>query len=163
MGLIDIDDRDVINYYGNTSGEAPEPVGDKFKEWLGILKGEMPTSVINHLGAGRYKIDMPVVTCTGSDVTTVFNVPFMHKFQKMDIKHVDAAKADSNNPLDYTVSHRHHPNLWLMLLDITDSIASDIIDEYIDYNMDRGEYRIVSDSTNTELLYISVYIRLTGN
>ena len=159
MGLIDIDDRDVYNYYQTNQVGQPQ----KFKEWLGRLKAELPGSIVNHLGDGIFKIDFPAITCTGVSVTTIFNIPFMHQFQKMEIKHVDSANADSVNLLNYSVSHRHHPNLWMLLLNVINSIASDIIDEYIGYFMDRGNYKLITNSTNTELLHISMYIRVTGD
>ena len=163
MGIIDIDDRDVFNYYEVGAECGPTPATNKFKEWLGRLKAEIPTAIINHLGAGRYKIDLPSIPCTGAAVTTIINIPFMHQLQKMEIKHVDASNADSTDALDYAVSHRHHPNLWMLLLNVIDSVASDIIDEYIDYFMGRGEYQLVTDSIATDVLYISVYIRITGD
>lgn len=167
MALIDIDDRDTIhNYYRvkeDHIADVPALI-NIYKDWLLRLKAELPAScIVNHLGSGRYKIDLPTITCTGADVTTIFNIPFMHQINKMEMKHTDSANADSSNLLDYAVSHRHHPNLWLLLLDIVGSPASDIIDEYIDYYMGRGEYRIVTNSNITELLHVSVYIKIIGD
>lgn len=162
MALIDIDDRDTIHNYYTQAAEQAEVVRSKFKEYLGILKGENPSVVINHIGNGIYKLDLAVITCTGADVENIFNIPFMHELRKFEIKHVDASKADSTNALAYSVSHRHHPNLWMLLLSVPVSTASDIIDEYSDYDMQSGEYKLITNSTNTELLYISVYIKITG-
>lgn len=163
MGIVDIiDDRDT--YITNeTTVETIKLIEKQFKDWLTLIKNELPAdSIVSHLGGGRFKIDLPPITCTGSDVETIFNIPLMHQLLKAEIKHVDSAGADSIDALNYSVSHRHHPNLWLILLKVVGSVASDIVDEYIDYYMTRGEYRILTDTTNTDLLYISVYIRTTG-
>lgn len=163
MGLIDIiDDRDT--FISQTMGvEGLAAIEKKFKEWQTLIKNELPTgSIVSHLGNGRFKIDLPTITCTGAQVETVFNIPFMHQLLKAEMKHTDNANADSSNALDYSLSHRHHHNLWLLLLTVAGSVASDIIDEYIDYYMSRGEYRLLTDSTNTELLHISVYVEFLG-
>jgi hypothetical protein len=169
MGIIDInvDDRDTINCeVCELPPEPPElidPILTKYKEWLGILKGENLTARINNLGEGRFKIDIPVIGCTGSDVETHLNIPFMHIFEKMETKHTDNVQADSNDALTYAISHRHHPNLWLVFLAITSSISSDIVDEFVNYRHEKGEYKLITNSTNTDLLYIACYIKVTGD
>jgi len=162
MALFEIDDRDTVNNYYEMADKIAAVPATKYKEWMGRLKAENPKAVINHLGSGIFKLDLEAITCTGADVTTRFNIPFMHDMKKMEIKHTDSAKADSVNALSYTVNHRHHPNLWLLLLNVTATTASDIIDEYIEYYMQSGEYKLVTNTTNTEKLYISVYINIKG-
>lgn len=134
----------------------------RYKNLLGIIKAENQAAIINHLGRGIYKLDLPLITCTGADIETIVNIPFHHELIKMETKHTDSAKADSANSLDYSISHRHHPNLWLLLLTVSASTASDIMDEYEDYYLQAGEYLLTTKSTITELLYISVYIQDMG-
>lgn len=160
MGFIDIDDRDVFNYY--ETGIAGTPIAAKFKEWLGRLKAENLTARINNLGGGTFKIDLPVITCTGSDVQTLFNIPFMHIFEKMELKHVDSSDADSTDALTYSVSHQQYPNLWLIFLAVVNSIKADIVDEFVNYRHEQGQYLFITNSTNTDKLYIALYIKVTG-
>lgn len=157
MGLIDIDDRDVHNYY-QTSIHAIEIQ----KQWLMELKSNNPTSTVISLGESVYQINLPVITCIGSDVETRFNIPYMHRMIRMEIKHTNNSDVDSSESLRYSVSKRQHYNLWMLVLDIADSVASDIIDKYDEYYMGRGEYLIVSNSTNTDKLLINVLIKITG-
>ena len=155
MGIIDIDDRDVINnFYAQADPKT-------LQRYLNSLKSENKTANVINLGEGRFKIDLPGITCTGSDVTTLFQIPFMHVLEKLEIKHVDSVYADSVDALTYSLFHRML-NLWLLLYSINDTFASDIIDEYVGYYHERGQYKLSSNSTNTNIILISVYIRYTG-
>ena len=156
MGLIDIDDRDVYNYYQVQA----DPL--TFQKYLNSLKSENKTANIVNLGEGRFKLDLPAIVCTGADVTTLFQIPFMHVLEKLEIKHVDAAYADSIDAMTYSLSHRMNPNLWLIVLSVINSISSDIIDEYANFRHERGQYKILSNSTNTDIILMSVYLRYTG-
>ena len=156
IGLIHIDDRDVINnYYAQADPKT-------LQRYLNSLKSENKTANVSNLGEGRFKIDLPGITCTGADVTTLFQIPFMHVFEKLEIKHVNSAYADSIDAMSYSVSHRMNPNLWLIVLTVIDSVSSDIIDEYANFRHERGQYKIISNSTNTDIILMSVYIRYTG-
>jgi hypothetical protein len=156
------DDRDTFIIAAD--GRLSTTVIEKFKVWQTRLKNELPAgSLVNHIGAGNFLIVLPVITCTGSDVETIFNIPFMHEIHKTEIKHVDAAGADSANSLDYSAEHKITANLWLKMLTVTGSTASSIVDQYVDYYHTRGEYKITTKSTNTELLYINFYIRFMGD
>lgn len=160
MGFIDfIDDRDVINL----SGSHSPPAGpESFKDWLMVLKANNPTAKVITLGGGLYQLDLNLITCTGSDVNTRFNIPYMHQLLRVGIKHTDSSKADSTDPLTYSLSKQHHPNLWMLLLGVVDSTASDILDGYNDYYMEAGEYLLVSNTTNTDQLRVNVIIGITG-
>lgn len=159
MGLINIDDRDVFNYFT----AAPIVAKEQLKEWLMGLKANNPTVRIATLGGGIYQMDLDTITCAGVDVTTRFNIPFMHQILKMSIKHTDSSNADSTDDLAYSVSKRHHPNLWMLLLNIALSTASDILDEYEDYYAELGEYMVVSNTTNTDRLHINILFKITGD
>ena len=154
MGLIDIDDRDVINnFYASSSPE-------RLKLYQDRLKAENNQSKVSNLGGKRYKLDLPVVTCTGGDVLTYFQVPFMNMLERIEIKHVDSLNSDSNDLLSYSISHKQFPNFWMIIFNIENIIYPDIIDEYQNY-YESGQYKIISNSTNTDKLYISVYIKIT--
>lgn len=156
MVLINIDDRDTHNYYSS------QVTTKKFKEWLLQLKSEIPSAIINHLGNGIYKIDISPIQCTGSDVNTIFMIPFMHKLLKIAIKHTDLNDINSIDLLTYSVSHLHSPNLSILINSMDDIIVSDIIDEYDGYHHVRGQYLLISNTTHTDKLYVSIYINITG-
>ena len=158
MAFIEIDDRDVVNNFTIAAASTKEV----FKQWLMELKANNPTAKITTLGEGRYQLVLPVITCTGSDVYTRFNIPYMHQLLRVGTKHTDSNDVDSTDSLAYSLSKRYYPNLWMLLLNIDSSIASDILDEYIDYYMELGEYLITSNSTNTDRLYINIVIKITG-
>lgn len=158
MGLIDIDDRDIFNYFT----AAPIVAREELKQWLMELKANNPTAKVITLGNGIYQLDIPTITCTGSNVNTRFNIPHMHQLLRVAIKHTDNSNVDSTDSLAYSISKRQYPNLWMLLLNIDESTASDIRDEYIDYYMELGEYLIISNSTNTDRLYVNVLIKITG-
>ena len=158
MGLIDIDDRDVFNYFMTPSIKSNELL----KQWLMELKANNPTSKVITLGNGIYQLNLTTITCTGSDVDTRFNIPHMHQLLRIETKHTDSSDVDSTDSLAYSISKRHYPNLWMLLLNIPKTTASGIIDEYIGYYMDLGEYLIVSNSTNTDRLHISITVKITG-
>lgn len=158
MALIEIDDRDVYNYITS----CPTTTGDTLKQWLMELKANNPTAKVITLGNGIYQLNLSTITCTGSDVDTRFNIPHMHQLLRIETKHTNSGNVDSTDDLSYSISKRHHPNLWMLLLNIPKTTASGIIDEYIGYYMDLGEYLIVSNSTNTDRLHISITTKITG-
>lgn len=157
MTLINIDDRDTHNYY-QTSIQTIEIQ----KQWLMEIKANNPTSNVISLGESVYQINLPVIACIGSDVESRFNIPHVHRLLRFGIKHTDANNVDSSDSLSYSISKRQHQNLWMRLLYIYESTASDIFDRYSDYYMDLGEYLIVSNTTNTDKLHINVLIKITG-
>lgn len=160
MVFIGIDDRDVTNIITH-----PPVIGDKesLKTWLMELKANNPAATIISLGLGRYQLTLPAITCTGAVVNTRFNIPHMHELIQMGFKHTDSANADSTDALAYSLSKRHHPNLWMLLLNIAETTASDVLDEYSDYFMEAGEYLIQSNTTNTDLLQVKIIIKMTGD
>ena len=157
MALINIDDRDTIHQY--YTGQP----GKSWKVYQDRLKAENMQARVTTLGAGRFKIDLPVITCTGSNVTTWFTIPFMHSLEKMELKHVDSAGADSTDVVTYSISVNQHPNLSRTIFQIVDSIASDITDEYTNYYFEAGQYKLVFNSTNTDKLYVSITFQYTGD
>ena len=156
MGLINIDDRDVHNYYGVMNNQV------NFKDQLLRLKSNNSTAIVVNLGHGRYKLNLPVVLCTGSSVISRLNIPFMHVFEKVEIKHVNSVDIDSSASLDYLIQHKHHQSYWMTLLSIESSVSSDIIDEYDNFYLERGDYQIISTSLSSDKLLIAVYVLWTG-
>lgn len=157
MGFITIDDRDVNNYFSLPIGNL-----EVYKQWLMGLKADNPTSKIDHLGQGRYQLNLPIIECTASDVNTRFNIPYMHQLLSINLKHTNALNTDSSDDLDYSISKRINSNLWMKLLNIEKSTASDIKDEYIDYYMELGDYLVMSNTTNTDKLWLIIKVKITG-
>ena len=157
MGIIDIDDRDVYNYYQVQA----DPL--TFQKYLNSLKSENKTANIVNLGEGRYKLDLPAIVCTGADVTTLFQIPFMHMLDKIELKHTDINGIDSTDSLQFSLSHRIYPNLWIMMSHISNLVDSDLIFVYNDYRYERGQYLINITSTNTTKVYLAIYIKFTGD
>lgn len=156
------DDRDTFISQTITP-EQLEVLDNKFKAWLTMLKNELPADVIvNHLGDGRYRLELPYIECTGANVEQIINIPFMHQLLKMELKHTDNTNADGNDALTYSLYQRFSANTWAIITIITDSNASDMADEYIDYYKLRGEYRLLVDTTNTDRAHVVFYIRITG-
>lgn len=158
--LISIDDRDVTNIITQVLSNGDK---DTLKKWLMELKASNPTAKIISLGLGRYQLTLTAITCTGAVVNTRFNIPHMHELIQMGFKHTDSSDADSTDALAYSLSKRHHPNLWMLLLDIAETTASDVLDEYENYFMEAGEYLIKSNTTNTDLLQVKIVIKMTGD
>lgn len=132
------------------------------KAWLTGLKAEktLQDARIQYLGDHFFKIDMPVVGCTGADVITRLNIPYAFQFNRVEIKHTDSSNADSSNALTYGLDKKTWNNLLMTYLAVTTSTASDIIQEFEEYFFEKGEFVLTTNSTNTELLYLSIYIRM---
>ena len=158
MALIEIDDRDVVNYISS----GLQPNGGVIKQHLMDLKTNNPTAKIISLGADKYQLSLDTIIGTSANVVSRFNIPYMHELIQMGIKHTDNVNADSTDALAYSLSKRHYPNLWMLLLNIEVTTASDIIDEYTDYYMEAGEYMVQSNTTNTDLLHVNIIIKMTG-
>lgn len=159
MALIEIDDRDVFNYFT----ESPIKSKEFLKQWLMELKANNPTVKVITLGNGMYKLDLPHIQCTGSDIETRFKIPFMHELLKMELKHVDASKTDSVNALKYIVQRYTTQNVLLMLYQELVVVQPDIIDEYQGFIHEACQYLFTTNTTNTHNLYATFYIKFTGD
>lgn len=157
MGLINIDDRDVHhNYYNGVINTQQS------KEWLLQIKASNPSYRCVTLSHNLLKIDFSV-NCTGADIESILNIPLMHSLNKIEIKHVDSTNIDSIDLLDYTVYRNSTYNLFLLLYKYLDIIHSDITDELNGFTNEGCQYKIISNSTNTDILYFTVYILIMGN
>lgn len=132
------------------------------KAWLTGLKAEQTLrgARIQYLGDHFFKIDLPKITCIGSDVITRLNIPYAFQFNRVEIKHTDSSDADSSNSLTYGLDKKTWNNLLMTYLAITTSTASDIIQEFEEYYFEKGEFVLTTNSTNTELLYLTIYIKM---
>jgi hypothetical protein len=132
------------------------------KAWLTGLKAEktLQEARILYLGDHYFKIDMPKITCTGSDVITRFNIPYAFQFNRIEFKHTDSSNADSSNILTYGLDKKTWNNLVMTYLAVITSSASDIIQEFEDYFFEKGEFVLTTNSINTELLYLTIYIKI---
>lgn len=132
------------------------------KAWLTGLKAEttLRNARIQYLGDHFFKIDMPVIACTGANVTTRLNIPYAFQFNRVEFKHTDATDADSNDALTYGLDKKTWNNLVMTYLAVTTSTASDIIQEFEDYYFEKGEFILITNSTNNDLLYLTIYIRM---
>lgn len=156
MSIISIDDRDVINNYHTNN-----IVNVDYKEYLARLKIENPLCNILHLGLLQFKIEFPDIECTGLDITTLFNIPFPHQLNLMELKHTDANYIDSTDSFGYSLSHRYN-NMWVVLLSINETFAYDILDEYIGYVYNQTQYRLITNSTNLDHVSINIILQIRG-
>jgi len=157
MGILDIDDRDTYNtYYGQTVDVA------RSKEWLLQLKAANPAYRCVSLSCNLYKLDF-TLNCTGADIESIINIPLMHSLNKIEIKHVDSSNLDSTDKFNYTVYRNSTYNLYLLLYKYLNVVHSDIMDELHGFTNEGCQYKIISNSTNTDMLYFTVYITIIGN
>lgn len=132
------------------------------KAWLTGMKAEttLRDARIQYLGDHYFKIDMPVITCTGADVITRVNIPYAFKFNRIELKHADNGNVDSSDPLTYGLDKKTWNNLVMTYLAVTTSTASDIIQEFEEYYFEKGEFVLTTNSTNNDLLYLTIYIKI---
>lgn len=168
MALINIDDRDITHI--TTIGDEviikdilPEPIVtpnvlSKFTVIRSLLKSEFPASNVEHLGKGFFKLDFPATVNTGSDITTYFTIPVMHKMHRVEFKHTDSSYADSTNALTYSLKYgsTHNPALLFALIAKSGSTASDVAHMLDNFWRATSRYQLTMNTTNTELVYVSL-------
>lgn len=113
------------------------------------------------ISSNKYKIDMTVV-CDGGAMESSIAVPFVHSLDKLEIKHVDSSLADSVDELSYSMYRNNPYNLFLLLYGFQNVIHADIMDEITGMINESSVYKIETNSTNTDILYISFYISFVG-
>ena len=130
------------------------------KAWLTGLKAEktLQTARVQYLGDHFFKVDMPAITCTGSDVITRFNIPYAFQLERIEMKHTDSSNVDSNDALTYSLDKKMWNNLLFRYLTETSSTASDIIKEMDDYFFEKGELVLTTNTTTTDLLYQTLIV-----
>lgn len=135
----------------------------KFDLFRNILQNEFGPGRVMHLGKGFFQIDLPVITCTGGAVTQYFTIPLKHKLHQFIVKHTDSADADSVNALTYSLKYnfnRIKPNLLLALKTVSASVVTDAIHLFTAFWRGQSKYQLITDSTSTELLYISFIVEI---
>ena len=134
----------------------------KFGTIRDILRNEMRSAQIDHLGKGVYKIELAPITCTGANVTQYFSIPFLHKIHRVEVKHTDSANVDSVNALTYSLKYGATTvkSLLFNLITNTATIVSDTAHLFSNYYRDSTRYQLITNSTNTELLYVTLIIEI---
>lgn len=113
----------------------------------------IPGAAIRFLGHGHFEVTLDVIAQTGSDVTTLLDIPFAHELTTIMVKHTDSNNADSTDAQTVTFNHRYG-NLWFNVWKISAGTASDTYGKFTDMFKLPGQYQIVSNTTNNDLLYI---------
>ena len=114
---------------------------------------KIPGAAIRFLGHGHFLVTLDVIAQTGADVTTLFNIPFAHELTTITVKHTDGSNVDSSDAETVTFNKRYG-NLWFNFWTITASVASSTQGKFTDSYVLPGQYQIVSNTTNLDLLYI---------
>ena len=122
----------------------------------------IPGANIRFLGHGHFLVTLDTIAQTGSAVTTVLNVPFAHELTTVTVKHVDTNEANSTDAEDVTFNHRYG-NLWFNIWSIAGGTAADTYGKFTDSYMLPGQYQIITNTTNTDKLYIQfeIYVMQT--
>ena len=123
---------------------------------------DIPGAKIVFLGHGHFLVTLDVIAQTGSAVTTLIDFPFAHELTTITVKHVDTSEADSSDAQTITFNHRYG-NLWFNMWTITAGTASDTYGKFTDSYMKPGQYQIITNTTNTDKLYIQfeIYVMQT--
>ena len=162
MAIISIDDRDV-NYEFNSCPLPEIPISDGFSIIRNALQNEFNTGGVTHLGKGFFHVELAVITSTGANVTQYFTMPFKHKLHQFVVKHTDSSDADSTDALTYTLKYglgRIKPNLLITLKSVSASVITDAIHLFTDFWRGQSRYQLISNTTNTDLLYVSFIIEI---
>ena len=123
---------------------------------------EIPGAKLRFLGHGHFQVTLDVIAQTGADVTTLINIPFPHELTTITVKHTDGSNVDSNDA-ETVKFNKRQGNLWFNFWTITAGIASSTLGKFTDSYVLPGQYQIVSNTTNLDLLYITfeVYVMET--
>ena len=162
--LIQIDDRDVYHINNVESVECePEVPIELYKQVTQQLRNEFNTGKVEHLGDGFFHIELAAITCTGGDVTQYCMIPFKHKLHQFIVKHTDSSDVDGADALTYTLRYglgQIKPNLLLTLKSVSASTVTDMIHLFTDFWRSQTRYELKTNTTNTDLLYISLIIEV---
>lgn len=135
----------------------------KFDIMRNILQNEFNNGKITHLGKGFFQIELAAITCTGANVTQHFMIPFRHKLHQFVVKHTDSADTDSTDALTYTLKYglgQIKPNLLVTLKSVSATAVTDAIHLYTDFWRSQSRYQLISNTTNTNLLYVSLIVEI---
>lgn len=126
------------------------------------LQNEFQAGKITHLGKGFFQIHMVAIPCTGANVTQYMSIPFRHKLHRIERKHTDAAYADCADALTYSIKYGAtiNPSLLMNLITVTASTLIDVIHLFPDFWRGDTRYQLISNTTNTDLLYVTFIIEV---
>ena len=114
----------------------------------------IPGAALRFLGHGHFEVTLDVIPQTGADVTTVLDIPFPHALTTIIVKHTDANGVDSTDAKTVAFNHRYG-NLWFNVWTIAAGIAPDTYGKFTEMYKLPGQYQIVSNTTNLDLLHIT--------
>ena len=165
--MIPINPEDKVHLQPRNSGLTADGVEltkpTKFRVIRNLLQNEFGQGKIEHLGKGFYHIELSAITCTGGDVTQHFMIPFKHKLHQFIVKHTDSSDVDSTDALTYTLKYglgQIKPNLLLTLKSISTTAVVDAIHLFTDFWRGQTRYQLITNTTNTDLLYISFIVEI---
>ena len=150
--------------------DAPVPLKDarvvsRFDIARDLLKNEFRDAIITHLDNGVFKIDMLAITAIGSAVTQYFTIPFMHRLLRVEVKHTDSAYVDCTDALTYSLKYGSTSKNSLLFA-VAAKSATAVTDNahiFSEFWRSMTRYQLVTNTTNTDLIYVSLLIRLTDN
>lgn len=134
-------------------------------------KPKLPTEAgdfdCRYLGNDIYRLTLrgstKYIGQTGAQLYTYLEFPFPHQLLKAELKHTDASDADSTDAFTYAISHRGVSNIFNSLRSGSGVTASDIMEVFGDeYIHSETVYLIETNTTNTDRIYITLYIRYLG-
>lgn len=159
MDIIDIDNQNSVIY---TPPKPAQKEYSRFDTIRDILRNDFRGDHVEHLGKGVYKIELAAITCTGGDITQYFTIPFLHKMHRFEVKHTDSSNVDSVNALTYSLKYGATivNSLLFNFITNTATIISDTAHILSNYFRDSTRYQLITNSTNTELLYITLIIEI---
>jgi len=98
---------------------------------------------------------------TGSAVNFDFRIPRAHRLLRIAFKHTASTKADSTDSLSLTVKRLMESGLWKKIFEDTAILVADIDALFGEkYESRPQSYRITANTTNTDLLYVEVFVQL---
>ena len=145
----------------------PAPIMDvrklsKFDLIRGELKNEFRTGKVDHLGKGVFSIALAAIAGTAGNVTQYFSIPFLHRIHRVEVKHTDAAYADSVDALTYSLKYGAalKPDLLFSLITNSATIISDTAHLFDNYYRSDSRYQLITNTTATDLLYLTLIIEI---
>lgn len=117
------------------------------------------------IGKRQYvlRLKAKTITMTGSAVTRALTILEWHRIIKIEVKHTDSAKDDSTDALTWYLERKFFDcSSGIALASYTSSTISDFIEAFGEkFEYPRAEYELSFNTTNTDLIYLEVYIQKT--
>jgi hypothetical protein len=113
-----------------------------------------------YLGKNIYELTLKVggqkyIGATGSDVITVFNIPFPHKLLKVEVKHTNSSNVDSTDALTWELVREMVSGLNVSMVSYTASVSSDFIETFgEEFVYPAKSYQFKQNTTNTDRVYV---------